>query len=496
MSIKNLTFHFSNSYTKLPKDFYASVDPTPVRSPSLIQFNTKLAEQLDINVSALSDQHLAELFSGNELAEGAEPLAMAYCGHQFGNLNPNLGDGRAILLGEVTATDGLRYDIQLKGPGRTPFSRNGDGRAALGPILREYLLSESMHILGVPTTRALAAVSSGEEVMRERILPGAIITRVARGFVRVGTFQYFAIRGKIENTKALADYVIDRHYPELADSEKPYSALLETVIQQQAKLIAQWMQIGFIHGVMNTDNMSISGETIDYGPCAFMDEYHPAKVFSSIDRQGRYAYQNQPAAGHWDLCRLAEALIPLFDEDQDAAAAKAQEAINTYPKHYEHYWLKGMAAKIGISKPDENDRELINDLLDCMADNKADFTLTFYHLSNALVAEDTNDQPVRDLFEKPEAFDRWATQWRERLNAEQSSDEVRQAQMHSVNPLYIPRNHLVEAVIRAAEDNQDYQPFYELLDVLKQPYTEQAGKEKFAQPPEPEEAVLRTFCGT
>jgi len=489
-------FKFDNSYARRSEDFYASVDPTPVKSPSLIKFNPALAEQLGINVSALSDQHLAELFSGNELAEGSEPIAMAYCGHQFGNLNPQLGDGRAILLGEVIAKDGLRYDIQLKGPGRTPFSRNGDGRAALGPILREYLLSESMHVLGVPTTRALAAVSTGEMVRREQLLPGAIITRVAHGFVRVGTFQYFAIRGKIDDTRKLADYVIDRNYPELKATETPYLSLLESVIEQQAKLIAKWMQLGFIHGVMNTDNMSVSGETIDYGPCAFIDEFHPTKVFSSIDRQGRYAYQNQPAAGHWDLCRFAEALVPLLDEDQETAGEKAQQAINTFPKHYEHYWLTGMAQKLGLSAPTEADRGLINALLDCMAENKADFTLTFYHLSNALAESTENDGAIRHLFSNPESFDDWAKTWRKRLSTEQTSDEARQIAMHAVNPLYIPRNHLVEAVIRAAEDRGDYQPFYELLEVLQQPYTEQPRRGRLAEPPKPEEVVLNTFCGT
>lgn len=489
-------FNFDNSYARLPDDFYAEVAPTPVPSPALIQLNKDLAEQLNLDISSLDEASLAQLFSGNELPEGAKPIAMAYSGHQFGNLNPQLGDGRAILLGEVLAKDGLRYDIQLKGPGRTPFSRNGDGRAALGPILREYLLSESMHVLGVPTTRALAAVITGEMVRRERMLPGAIITRVARGFVRVGTFQYFAIRGKIESVKTLADYVIERNYPELKNAENPYLALLDTVIEQQAKLIAKWMHLGFIHGVMNTDNMSISGETIDYGPCAFIDEFHPAKVFSSIDRQGRYAYQNQPAAGHWDLCRLAEALVPLLDEDQETAGAKAQEAINAYPKHYERYWLKGMAAKLGLTDPIESDRDLVNALLECMAENKADFTLSFYYLSHALAGDSSNDEMVRNLFEKPEAFDAWAKQWRARLASEPASDETRKVNMLSVNPLYIPRNHLVEAVIRAAEDNQDFGPFYELLDVLKQPYTYQNDKEKFAQVPSAQEIVRNTFCGT
>lgn len=489
-------FPFDNSYAQLPDEFYGEVDPTPVATPELIQLNKVLADELGVDISNLSDADLAQLFSGNEIPDGAEPIAMAYSGHQFGNLNPHLGDGRAILLGEVIANDGLRYDIQLKGPGRTPYSRNGDGRAALGPILREYLLSESMHVLGVPTTRALAAVTTGEMVRREQLLPGAIITRVSRSFVRVGTFQYFAIRGNIDATKTLADYVIKRNYPQIANAENPYLALLETVIDQQAKLIAHWMQLGFIHGVMNTDNMSISGETIDYGPCAFIDEYHPEKVFSSIDRKGRYAYQNQPAAGHWDLCRLAESLVPLLDEDPDTAGSKAQEAINTFPALYEGYWLNGMAAKLGLSDAIESDRALVDSLLECMAKNKADFTLTFYHLSNASADSTNNDQNIRDLFENPKDFDSWAERWRDRLITEPTSDAERQAQMHAVNPLYIPRNHLVEAVIRAAEDNQDFQPFYDLHEVLKQPYTEQAGHDKYAEPPKPEEIVLSTFCGT
>lgn len=495
MSI-NPSLPFDNSYARLPESFYAFISPTPVKHPELIQLNHALVDGLGLDFSGQEHRQLAQIFSGNELPEGSQPLAMAYSGHQFGNLNPHMGDGRAILLGEVIAHDSLRYDIQLKGPGRTPYSRNGDGRAALGPVLREYLLSESMHILGVPTTRALAAVTTGEAIRRERMLPGAIITRVSRSFVRVGTFQYFAIRGDIAGTKTLADYIIERLYPALSEAENPYLALLEKVIDQQAKLIAHWMQLGFIHGVMNTDNMSISGETIDYGPCAFIDEYHPAKVFSSIDHRGRYAYQNQPAAGHWDLCRLAEALAPLLDDDNDKAAEKAQEAINAFPTRYDHYWLNGMAGKLGLTHATENDRELINNLLDTMAENQADFTLTFYHLSNALADSTQNDPPIRELFTQPEAFDQWAEQWRDRLITEPASDTERQSLMHAINPLYIPRNHLVEAVIRAAEDHQDFQPFHELMDVLKHPYTPQAGKANYALPPKQNQVVHRTFCGT
>ncbi len=489
-------FPFDNSFARMPEYFYSRVKPTPVQKPEMIQFNEELATELGLDIEAFKDQEVTDFFAGNTLPEGSNPIAMAYCGHQFGNLNPELGDGRAIALGEVIGNDDLRYDIQLKGSGRTPYSRNGDGRAALGPVLREYLLSEAMAVHNVPTTRALAAVTTGESVRRHGMPPGAIITRVARGFVRVGTFVYFAIRGNQEGVKKLADYVIERNYPEIQSAENPYLALLENVIDRQASLIAKWMQLGFIHGVMNTDNMSIAGETIDYGPCAFIDEYHPGKVFSSIDRQGRYAYQNQPAAGHWDLCRFAEAIVPLIDDDQEAAVSKVQAVINSYPSRYEGYWLAGMSQKIGLSQTVEGDKALIEDLLTRMADNTADFTLTFYYLSDALSESTDNDQAIRNLFTDGASFDEWAIKWRERLSSESTSDNERSHQMHEVNPLYIPRNHLVEAVIRAAEDHLDFEPFYEFMEVLKKPYSKQEGKEKYALPPISEEVVHETFCGT
>ena len=490
------TFAFDNSYARLPDIFYSKVDPTPVEAPAMIQFNESLAADLGLNTAEFEGQWATDIFAGNALPDGSDPIATAYSGHQFGNLNPQLGDGRAILLGEVIGNDSLRYDIQLKGPGRTPYSRNGDGRAALGPVLREYLLSEAMAIYDVPTTRALAAVTTGERVRREGHPPGAIITRVARGMVRVGTFVYFAIRGEAKAVQELADYVIARNYPEIKEAENPYLALLENVIDRQAFLIAKWMQLGFIHGVMNTDNMAISGETIDYGPCAFMDQYHPATVFSSIDQRGRYAYQNQPAAGHWDLCRFAETIVPLIDDDQDSAVAKVQAAINSFPTLYEGYWLAGMSQKIGLSESKAADKALIDDLLACMADNEADFTLTFYHLSNASTHNTDNDQAIQDLFNDGAAFDTWAVRWRERLLLEPTNESERQQAMHQVNPLYIPRNHLVEAVIRAGEDHLDFAPFHELMNVLKQPYTVQAGMAKYALPPEPAEVVHNTFCGT
>lgn len=487
---------FDNSYARLPKHFFSRIDPTPVQQPKLVDVNRALAKVLNIDFLDLTNEQLAAFFSGNTLAESSDPLAMAYAGHQFGNLNPHMGDGRAILLGEVIGQDGLGYDIQLKGSGITPYSRRGDGRAALGPVIREYLLSEAMNTLGVPTTRALAAVTTGEFIQREILYPGAIITRVARGLTRIGTFQYFAIRGDYEGLKTLADYTIERLYPELLGSKDPYAGLLESVIDQQAKLIAQWMQLGFIHGVMNTDNMSISGETIDYGPCAYMDNYHPETVFSSIDHQGRYAYQNQPAAGHWNLSKFAEAMIPLLAEDETRAVEKAQGIIDNFPSRYDQYWLEGMGKKIGLLQATESDRELINSLLNIMADNKADFTLTFYHLSDALADSTENDQVIQNLFENGSAFDDWAASWRERLRIDSTSDVDRQARMHAINPLYIPRNHLVEEVIRAAEDDQNFAPFKELQAVLEQPYTLQKDRDRYALPPEPREMVQRTFCGT
>ena len=426
---------------------------------------------------------------------------MAYSGHQFGHFNPYLGDGRAILLGEVKNPAGEYIDIQLKGSGRTQYSRDGDGRAALGPVLREYLVSEAMAKLGVPTTRALAAVATGEEVLRERRLPGGVITRVANSFVRVGTFQHFAARGDEEAIKQLADYVIKRNYPELLDTENPYQAFLKAVVDRQAALIAQWMQLGFIHGVMNTDNMSIAGETIDYGPCAFMDAYSHQQVFSSIDRDGRYAYNSQPGIGLWNLTRLAESLVPLLADDGKMAVQVAKDILKTYIDSYQTAWLIGMRRKYGLTEDvDENitadDKSLIEELLNVMADNSADFTLTFNCLSNLDRHPTDADSLLVDLFEDSDQIRDWLVKWRERLKPEQRSDEARRNAMHAVNPVYIPRNHQIEAAIRAAEDRNDFTVFYELHEVLQNPYTEQDGKENYKLPPEPEEVVLKTFCGT
>ena len=485
--------------------FYVKHRPSPVANPALIKLNESLAESLGLSAADLNSTDGAALFSGNRIPDGAEPLAMAYAGHQFGHFNPQLGDGRAILLGEIVSPDGACFDMQLKGSGRTFYSRDGDGRAALGPVLREYLVSEAMVKLGVPTTRALAAVTTGEEVVRERLLPGGIITRIATSFVRVGTFEYFSAKGDLDSLQKLADFVIERNYPLAHEADNPYVALLQSIVDRQATLIAQWMQLGFIHGVMNTDNMSIAGETIDYGPCAFMDAYDHDRVFSSIDRQGRYAYSNQPSIGLWNLTRLAESLLPLLAEDTEAAVEIAQGVLKTFVESYQHDWLAGMRVKCGLltsygrTKQDD-DKTLIEELFNTMAANNADFTLTFFYLSRLstqAAAQPLNqDSEIRSLFDDPMQFDDWAVKWRKRLSEETQSDEQRQAKMQAVNPVYIPRNHQIEAAIRAAEDHDDFSVFHNLHEVLQYPYVQQEGKGDYMQPPKPDEVVKQTFCGT
>ncbi len=490
---------FNNRYVTLGDAFYVKTKPDPVSRPTLIKFNDELAHTLGLLATDINATEGAALFSGNAIPVGAEPLAMAYAGHQFGSFNPQLGDGRAILLGEICTPEGGCFDMQLKGSGRTFYSRGGDGRAALGPVLREYLLSEAMVKLNVPTTRALAAVTTGEQVAREQLLPGGVITRIASSFVRVGTFQYFAARGDDRAVKQLADYVIERNYPEAAEEKQPYVSLLQAVITRQARLIAKWMQLGFIHGVMNTDNMSISGETIDYGPCAFMDSYDHNKVFSSIDRHGRYAYSNQPGIGLWNLTRLAESLLPLLADNTDEAVEVAQTLLKNYMAQYEDAWMSGMSAKCGLTVSDDtkqNDRTLITALLDLMAESNADFTLTFYYLSKLNAQSSDSDSDCRILFDQPTQFDSWAVKWRERLRQGTQSDEQRRAAMQTVNPVYIPRNHQIEAAIRAAEDHGDFSVFHDLHEVLQNPFLLQAGKDRYQLPPEPNEVVSQTFCGT
>jgi uncharacterized protein YdiU (UPF0061 family) len=490
-------FRFDNTYARLPERFYARLDPAPVAAPRLVRVNAELAEHLGLDPDGLASPEGVQVLAGNRVPEGAQPIALAYAGHQFGQFVPRLGDGRAILLGEVVGRDGARRDIQLKGSGRTPFSRGGDGRAALGPVLREYVAGEAMAALGVPTTRALAAVVTGEPVLRERALPGAVLTRVAASHARVGTFQYFAARGDAEAVRLLADHVVARHYPEAAAAERPYRALLDAIVARQADLVARWLLVGFIHGVMNTDNTSIAGETIDYGPCAFLDAYDPATVFSSIDHLGRYAYGNQPRVAQWNLARLAEALLPLLaeDGDEDAALAGAREALAAFGPRFEAAYLGGLRRKIGLVTEREGDAALAQDLLRRMAENGADFTLTFRRLSDAAAGPE-GDAAVRALFTDAGAYDAWAVRWRGRLAEDPGEPEARRAAMRAANPAFIPRNHLVEAALAAGVERQDFGPFEELLEVVSRPYEERPEFERYAAPPGPEERVHQTFCGT
>ncbi|OHV85745.1 YdiU family protein [Ensifer sp. LCM 4579] len=487
-------FRFDNSFARLPEQFYARVEPTPVAEPWLIKLNRTLAEELRLDVEAL-ERDGAAIFSGNRVPAGAEPLAMAYAGHQFGTFVPQLGDGRAILIGEVIDRNGKRRDIQLKGSGKTPYSRRGDGRAALGPVLREYIVSEAMHALGIPTTRALAATVTGQPVYREEILPGAVFTRVAASHIRVGTFQFFAARGDMEAVRALADYVIDRHYPEIKGDGRPYLALFKTITKRQAALIARWLHVGFIHGVMNTDNMTVSGETIDFGPCAFMDTYDPKKVFSSIDQFGRYAYANQPAIGQWNLARLAETLVTLFDPAADTAVDLANEVLTGYGSVFQEHWLDGMRRKIGLATAEDGDLELIQSLLTLMHKGNADYTLTFRVLA-ACAEDETSDARLAGLFENPEALSPWLADWRGRLARDPQKAGERAAAMRAVNPAFIPRNHRVEQAIDAANRDADFSLFEALLEVTSNPYEDQPHHAAYADPPKPGEEVLQTFCGT
>jgi uncharacterized protein YdiU (UPF0061 family) len=486
---------FSNTYARLPERFFARLSPTPVAKPHLIKFNEALASELGIHTEGLEPDELAAVFAGNVIPPGAEPIAMAYAAHQFGNFVPQLGDGRAILLGEVLDRNGERRDIQLKGSGPTPFSRRGDGRAALGPVLREYLVSEAMHALGIPTTRALAAVLTGEGVFRERPMPGAVLTRVASSHIRIGTFQYFAARGDVEAVERLSGYVIDRHFPEARDFERPALAMLRTVVERQGQLIARWMHVGFIHGVMNTDNTALSGETIDFGPCAFLDSYDPAKSFSAIDELGRYAYRNQPKIAQWNLARFAETLLPLLDLSPERAVELANEAISAFPLRFEEHWLAGMRNKLGLASNKDGDFELAQALLRAMHENGADFTLTFRRLC-AAAADEKADANVRILFANPAAYDEWAAMWRSRLAADTLDPTARAQAMRAINPAFISRNHRVEQALDAAIEHGDFSPFAEMLTVLSRPYEDQAAFADYANTPQADERVFRTFCGT
>ena len=476
---------FDNTYYRLSDIFKEDIKPIPVKKPELVLLNKTLAENLNLNFSNLDNQELSELFSGNSLPKGSNSIAQAYAGHQFGHFTM-LGDGRAVLIGEHLSKDNKRYDIQFKGSGKTAFSRNGDGRAALGPMLREYIISEAMNGLRIPTTRSLAVVKTGEDVIRETSLPGAILTRIASSHIRVGTFQYIAARQKKDEIEVLLNYVIDRHYPDIKNSKNKATELLSIVLEKQINLVVNWMRVGFIHGVMNTDNMSISGETIDYGPCAFMDTYDPKTVFSSIDQMGRYAYFNQPVITKWNLSRFAECLIPLIDKNQEKAIELATEIINSFEKKYEEKWLNMMRDKLGLFGMDEKDKFLILDLLTWMHQKKIDYTNTFCHLMNENIKEDKDYED--------EDFKNWKKRWNERLKTNNNTPEKSLKLMRSANPIVIPRNHKVEEVLEAAEKN-NFKPITRLVEILKDPYSQQKNIINY-QIPSNSEKKYQTFCGT
>ncbi|UJF27519.1 YdiU family protein [Planococcus sp. 107-1] len=480
-------WNFDNSYARLPQAFFTKLKPHPVAAPELVLFNTPLAEELGLDGEMLQTEEGTAIFAGNEIPEGAAPLAQAYAGHQFGNLTM-LGDGRAVLLGEQLTPNGRRFDIQLKGAGRTPYSRGGDGRAALGPMLREYIISESMHALGIPTTRSLAVVSTGEEIRRETRLPGAILTRIAASHLRFGTFQYAASRGNLEEFKQLADYAVERHYPHIESGKDRYLTFFKEVAERHAKLVSKWQLVGFIHGVMNTDNMTISGETIDYGPCAFMNEYDPATVFSSIDQQARYAFGNQPQITGWNLARFAETLVPFLHEDKEKAIELAQGVLKDFIESYYAHWLNGMRAKLGMFGEEAEDEALIGELLSWMHENGADYTNTF----RSLTLGQTSGE---GLFGAPK-FKAWHAKWQARLSCQEEGTDASEALMRRSNPSIIPRNHRVEEALDAAVQNGDYSVLEKLLDVLADPYAYSEEQEEYTKLPPEDDAPYQTFCGT
>jgi uncharacterized protein YdiU (UPF0061 family) len=487
---------FDNTYARLPDRFYERVAATKARDPRLVKLNRPLAELLGADVDFLASPSGAQILSGNVTPDGADPIALAYAGHQFGSFVGQLGDGRAILLGEVVGRDGRRRDIQLKGAGRTRFSRGGDGRAALGPVLREYVVSEAMAALGIPTTRALAAVTTGEPVFREEALPGAILTRVAASHLRVGTFQFFAARHDEDALRILTAYALARHYADSVDTGNEALALLERVVDAHAGLVARWLGVGFVHGVMNTDNTSISGETIDYGPCAFIDDYDPGKTFNSIDHAGRYAFANQPRIALWNLSRLAETLLPLISDNAEEAVRVATERLERFASRFERAHLGVMRAKLGLAREEKDDGALLEGLLGRLAASHVDYSLFFRRLCD-VAAEPTLDAGLVSLFDKePDAFRSWLTAWRSRLALETDAPEVRAAAMRRANPAFLPRNHRVEEALEAAVRRADFQPFETLVDVLGRPYEAQPERAYLADPPGPEQRAYKTFCGT
>ena len=484
---------FDNSYAALPHGFYARHEPAPPPDPAFIKVNDGLARDLGVDPAFVRSQAGLAMLSGREMPAGAEPIAMAYAGHQFGGFSPQLGDGRALLIGEVKAPNGERFDIQLKGSGQTVFSRMGDGKAALGPVMREYLVSEAMAALGVPTSRALAAVTTGDRVQRERGLPGAIVARVARSHVRVGTFQYFAARQDTDALRTLADYVIGRHYRDAKNAENPVRALFEGVLARQAKLIALWLKFGFIHGVMNTDNVQIAGETIDYGPCAFMDDFDAMKVFSSIDEHGRYAWGRQPSIGQWNMARLAEALLQIWGDDQERAVEEAKESLGLFKRTFDGAFTEAFAQKLGLPGDWDGCDEFIQATFKVMNENAADFTLFFSHLRR--IEQGDHRAQFAALFADGAAAERWLADWRQARSASGIGAAASQQRMDRANPIYIPRNHRVEEAIAAGEIG-DYSAMHRLNAVLQKPFEEQAGEEDYERPPQPHEVVTQTFCGT
>jgi len=483
---------FNNSYVELPGRFYSRQLPSPVAKPHLIRVNHDLAHKLNIDPDWIDSTDAISTFAGNHVPEGADPIATVYAGHQFGSWNPQLGDGRAVLLGEVIGTDGQRYDIQLKGSGQTPYSRMGDGRAPLGPVLREYIVSEAMAALGIATSRSLAAVTTGEPVFREESLPGAVLVRVASSHIRIGTVQFFSAQNDVEGLRLLIDHVITRHYPEVQEADNPTLALLDKVMQRQAELIASWQMVGFIHGVMNTDNMLLSGETIDYGPCAFMDTYDPETVFSSIDHGGRYAYQNQPGIAHWNLACLAQALVPLLATSEEEAVEIAKQALDRFPAYFLAANLTGLRGKLGLTSEQEADETLAKDFLELLKEHQLDFTLAFRRLSE--LAGDEVEYSVKSLVGFPSTFDDWLSRWQKRCSEEQQVS--RQANMLVTNPAIIPRNHLIEAAIVAATNDDNFDPFHQLVDHLSSPFDLSGVDLDYAKRPRPEQVVRQTFCGT
>ena len=484
---------FDNSYQNLPQDFFERINPVPVKDPQLIIFNNDLGRSLGID-QKINKKELANIFSGNEILKGSSPIALAYAGHQFGNFVNQLGDGRAVLLGEVSTPNQERFDMQLKGSGQTRFSRQGDGRSPLGPVIREYVVSEAMNALGIPSTRSLAAVTTGEKVFREVILPGGILTRIAKSHIRVGTFEYFATQKNTENLKTLADYTIKRHFLSLKDVANPYLSLLEIVSERQIELISKWMGVGFIHGVMNTDNTSIVGETIDYGPCAFMDEYNPSTVFSSIDAHGRYAFGNQPLIAQWNMACFANSLLGLIDKDTEKATSKAQKVINNFPNKMSEAVMSVMCKKIGLDSTKTNSQVTLTKLLRIMLDNKSDYTLTFRYLSEIIKGK--RDSSFKQQFLEHNQISNWLKEWKELIKDQDLAKKEIVLSMESSNPVFIPRNHLVERAIEAAVENNDFSEMKTLLTILSKPYEEQSKYGEYMKPPKPLEVVHQTFCGT